>query len=341
MITSSRHFTLAILCGALAFPALADEPADWLDTGQFAWTVGAPLAGPTTVDGDEKHSIKDPSIVYHNGEWHLFCTVRGRERSHGTVYLHFADWDDAATAEQVMLPMHAGYFCAPQVFYFTPHEKWYLVCQASSDDWEPNYQPAFSTTSDISDPESWSPLEPMYGYMPENLTGWIDFWVICDDERAHLFYTSNDGNMWRSDAPLDEFPHGWSDPVLALRGDIFEASHTYRLEGDGRYLTVVEAQNGHGWRYYKAYLADSLDGEWTPLAGTRDDAFASMMNVEQTAGHWTDSISHGELLRSGIDERLDVDPDNLQFLFQGVLESDRAGKAYGEIPWRLGLLEMQ
>ncbi|MGH7127978.1 MAG: hypothetical protein ACREIV_05380 [Planctomycetaceae bacterium] len=29
----------------------------------------------------------------------------------------------------------------------------------------------------------------------------------------------------------------------------------------------------------------------------------------------------------------------LRFVFQGVLDDQRAGKPYGEIPWRLGLLE--
>lgn len=336
-----RFWSLVIVAVIVPGPVMADDSPDWLQSGEFSWTLGPPLAAPTIVEGDEKHSIKDPSIVWHDDEWHLFCTVRGNDRSHGVVYLHFADWSDAAEAEQVMLPMHPGYYCAPQIFYFTPHEKWYLICQAAHDDWEPNYQPAFSTTQDVSDPESWTPLEPLYGYRPENITGWIDFWVICDQTRAYLFFTSNDGNMWRSETPLEEFPYGWSTPVLALQGDIFEASHTYRLEGDGRYLTIVEAQGGHGWRYYKAYVADTLDGEWQPLAATRDECFANLRNVEQAAGRWTDSISHGELLRSGNDEHLDVDPNNLQFLFQGVLERDRAGKSYGEIPWRLGLLELR
>jgi hypothetical protein len=44
------------------------------------------------------------------------------------------------------------------------------------------------------------------------------------------------------------------------------------------------------------------------------------------------------LLRAGFDQRLEVDPADLRFLFQGVSDRDRAGKAYGEIPWRLGLL---
>ena len=59
----------------------------------------------------------------------------------------------------------------------------------------------------------------------------------------------------------------------------------------------------------------------------------------RAAGHWTDAISHGELLRTGTDEHLEVDPTNLRFLFQGVADEDRRGKQYGEIPWKLGLLE--
>jgi hypothetical protein len=53
---------------------------------------------------------------------------------------------------------------------------------------------------------------------------------------------------------------------------------------------------------------------------------------------WTDSFSHGELLRAGHDELLEVDPARLRFLFQGVADADRQGKPYGDIPWKLGLL---
>jgi len=44
------------------------------------------------------------------------------------------------------------------------------------------------------------------------------------------------------------------------------------------------------------------------------------------------------LIRAGNDERMLVDPDHLQFLIQGVTDGEAAGKKYGEIPWRLGLL---
>jgi len=44
-------------------------------------------------------------------------------------------------------------------------------------------------------------------------------------------------------------------------------------------------------------------------------------------------------LRSGEDERLEVDPAHLRFLFQGVTEEEYHHK-YGEIPWRLGILDL-
>ncbi|MEM6459972.1 MAG: hypothetical protein AAF710_11350 [Planctomycetota bacterium] len=63
-----------------------------------------------------------------------------------------------------------------------------------------------------------------------------------------------------------------------------------------------------------------------------------MDNVAQTAGHWTDSVSHGELLREGVDQRM-VARRDAPFLFQGVLAADRDGKQYGDIPRSLGLLQ--
>jgi hypothetical protein len=82
-----------------------------------------------------------------------------------------------------------------------------------------------------------------------------------------------------------------------------------------------------------------LDGEWRPLADTREKPFASPVNVRDAADHWTDSFSHGELLRTGFDQRLEVDPANLRLLFQGVTDEKMRGKKYGEIPWQLGILE--
>jgi hypothetical protein len=316
----------------------AEEPPGL--SRRFDWRSSPPLLTARDVDGWQWHSVKDPSIVRHEDRWHLFATVRGRDRSHAILYVSFADWEEAEQAPRRILPMHSGYFCAPQIFYFRPQKLWYLICQASNEAWgPPSYRAAYSTTADLSNPDSWTPLQPLFTPDPPDHKIGLDFWVICDDSHAHLFSTTNDGKMWRRQVPLAEFPRGWSAPRLALQDDIFEASHTYRLAGTSRFLTLIEAQNGQGWRYYKAYLADRLDGPWQPLAATREHAFASLANVLQPEPRWTDSISHGELIRSGSDETLTVDPSlRLGFIYQGVLDPDRRGKAYGDIPWRLGLL---
>jgi hypothetical protein len=331
---------LAISVLILRESAAAEAGAEDDSLGpDFRWKMGPPVVLPQDIAGISCYSIKDPSVVRHEGRWHLFCSIRGKERTHAVVYLSFADWSEAAKAERHLLPLHKGYYCAPQVFYFSPRKRWYMICQAASDEWEPKYRPAFATTENITDPDSWSPLRPLMDRKPEGARAWLDFWVICDETKAHLFFTSLDGKMWRSETKRADFPQGWSKPIVALQGDVFEAGHTYRLKGREQYLTLIEAQGGHGWRYYKAYLADRLEGPWEPLAATKDRAFASMRNVEHPAERWTDSISHGELLRAGHDERLEVDPNQLRFLFQGVLDRDRRGKPYGQIPWRLGILE--
>ncbi len=329
-------------------PSSETKPASSdFDSGRFAWTLAAPVAQARPCGGEKWHSLKDPSVVRHNDRLHVFCTVRGVRRSHGIVTLSFSDWAEAGQTTPTLLQNHAGFFCAPQVFYFTPQRRWYLICQASDKSWTPEYQAAYATTDRIEDPASWSLLKPLGAHPAPGGNAGLDFWIVCDERKAHLFFTTNDGHVWREETTLDAFPGGWSEAALAIQGDVFEASHTYRLKGRSQWLTLVEAQSdrgadqgGPGWRYQKAYLADRLEGPWKELAAGSEKTFASMLNVRlTTSDRWTDSISHAELLRAGVDERLEVDPASLRVLFQGVTDRDRAGKAYGQIPWRLGLLE--
>ena len=125
--------------------------------------------------------------------------------------------------------------------------------------------------------------KPLYVVEPGKNAG-LDFWVICTATKAHLFFTTLNGKMWRAETRLEDFPgRGWSEPELALQADIFEASHTYRMLGRDEYLTLIEAQDG-GRRYYKAYLADRLEGPWRPWAAGREQPFASPVNVTNQAG---------------------------------------------------------
>lgn len=331
----SAGLALLLLLTSAAFLRADDDV--W-QTGNFQWQSTGPLidvrSGQTA---DDPHvAFKDPTIIFHDGRWHLFGTLRKRSGAVCMEYLSFTNWDEANAAHRHEISFTDKYHCAPQVFYFTPHHRWYLVFQFVDPKQTPPMGPYFSTTTNLADVASWTKPRLMVTN-PEPNQRWIDFWVICDAQKAHLFYTSNDGNMWRRDTRLEDFPFGWSQQFLALKGDIFEASHTYKLKGRDEYLTVIEAQANRR-RYYKAYLADRLEGPWHGLADTLEKPFAALSNVRQREP-WTSNISHGEMLRSGIDERMEIDPTHLRFLYQGASDADYRGKNYGGIPWRLGLLE--
>ncbi|MHC4431838.1 MAG: non-reducing end alpha-L-arabinofuranosidase family hydrolase [Planctomycetota bacterium] len=341
--------TLRILFASFLLPALAmaqsqpDGVASPLPD-EFSWSLAAPVLTPADPPDDERFSVKDPTIVRFEGNWHLFYTVRSKKRSHQIEYITFKQWQDANTVERHVLNLSDGYYCAPQVFYFAPHKHWYLIYQVIDQSRKPALQPAYSRTTDITDPSSWTKPVLLFARNPDNVKMWIDFWVICDDAQAHLFFTSLNGQMWRSETKLASFPHFWSQPTVALTGDIFEASHTYSLAGSGKYLTIIEAEGstvaGVGRRrYYKAYTADSLDSHWQPLTATAEKPLAGPVNVRHEGEHWADSFSHGELIRSGWDQTLEVDPARLRFMFQGATDEDKRGKKYGEIPWRLGILK--
>lgn len=302
------------------------------------WEYTAPLIALEKRERDPSHAQKDPTLVFHKGKWHVFMTVKLPGRS-AIEYCSFQKWEDADRSPRTILAVSdSGYYCAPQVFYFAPHEKWYLVYQMGVPGAKKMWV-AYSTTSDIADPSSWTRARPILdgGSDDPRVQGGLDYWIICDDQRAYLFLTSLNGKMWRLRTKLEDFPQGFGDCQLALQAKIFEASHTYKLKGLDKYLTIVE-ENGR--RYYKAYVADRLDGEWTPLAETAERPFAGWKNIRPAPGvtAWTDNVSHGELVRDGIDQTLTVDPDKLMFVFQGMWDKDKSGKGYGQFQWRIGVL---
>lgn len=311
-------------------PAVLGVPAMWEYSG--------PLIAPEKRARDRSRAQKDPTLVFHNGKWHVFMTVKLPGRS-AIEHCSFEKWKDADRSQRTILTVSkSDYYCAPQIFYFSPHKKWYLVYQMGVRGAKKMWV-AYSTTSDIADPDSWTPAKPILdgGANDPRKVGGLDYWIICDDQRAYLFFTSLNGKMWRLWTNLKDFPNGFDHCEIALNAKIFEASHTYRLKGLNKYLTIIE-ENGR--RYYKAYLADRLDGKWTPVADTAERPFAGWNNVRPAKGVrlWTDNISHGELIREGNDQTLTVDPKNLKFVFQGMLDKDKTGKGYGQFPWRIGIL---
>lgn len=342
------YLTRCTVLGVVLMQALALQPASSQDTGlssdQVAfkvpglWEYSTPLIAPEKRATLPSRAQKDPTVVFHQGRWHVFMTIKLPGKS-AIEYCSFTDWADANRAKRTILPIsQSDYYCAPQVFYFTPHKLWYLVYQMGV----PNANKmwvAYSTNSDITDPSGWTQAKPMLdgGKKDPRQVGGLDYWIICDNQRAYLFLTSLNGKMWRLWTDLEDFPLGFDHCELALEARIFEASHTYRLKGMDRYLTVIE-ENGR--RYFKAYLADRLDGPWTPIADTAERPFAGWNNIRPGPGvpSWTDNVSHGELIRHGCDQTLTVDPEDLRFIFQGMLDAHKSGKGYGQFQWRIGML---
>ena len=125
---------------------------------------------------------------------------------------------------------------------------------------------------------------------------------------------------------------GFGDAVVAIQGTkdtLFEGGSTYHLKGKNAYLTLIEAFGPTGNRYYRSFVASTLEGTWVPLADSWTNPFAGKTNVTFDGGTaWTNDISHGEMIRDGYDQNLEIDPANLQFLYQGVDPSQTSRRVF-------------
>ncbi|MBN1997844.1 glycoside hydrolase [candidate division KSB1 bacterium] len=309
-------------------------------TVPLKWTSTDILVKPVSDENHEIVSVKDPTVVRYNDKWHIYATVYSTSaKTWSMVYLNFNDWSEASKARLNFVdqnPDLGGYHCAPHLFYFRPHKKWYLVFQSQ--------QPQYCTTDDISKPETWTKPQDFFETKPAGAPRlWIDYWVICDDNHAYLYFTGDNGRVYRSRTRIEDFPKGMSDPEICIEGkrfDVFEGSMTYKIKGTGTYLTLVEAIGPA--RYYRAWISDRLDGVWTPIshATTWENPLAGINNVtfEDGVTPWTQDISHGELIREGYDETMTIDPNYLQLLYQGR-DPEKNGR-YELLPYRLGLLTL-
>ncbi|XYI02397.1 non-reducing end alpha-L-arabinofuranosidase family hydrolase [Sorangium sp. So ce1128] len=299
----------------------------------FKWKSGQPVITPKPPAGRTFASVKDPTIVFFDDKYHVFATVFDTTSGNGgwqSVYLNFTDFPQANAAEQhYMQSWPTGSTVAPQVFYFRPHNKWYLIYQ-----WNGRY----STNDDINNMNGWSRPQPLLRGEPD---GALDFWVICDDENCHNFFSRDDGKLYRSKVSIDNFPNfdGYETVMTAPSpGLLFEASNVYKVDGTNKYLLLVEAFDNSP-RFFRSWTSESLDGPWEPLADTKTNPFAGPANVTYEGADWSDDISHGEMIRSGHDERMTINACNMQFLYQG--RDPSVGGDYGRLPYKLGLLTLE
>lgn len=301
---------------------------------RFQWSsTGAIIGPPSGFTG-----IKDPSVVFYDNLWHVFASVTDGSGNYTIQYLSFPDWNQAGSATKATTPFGNGH-AAPQVFYFTPQKKWYMIYEWGN---------VYSTNSDLSNPSGWSGPKSFYATEPPIVAqnkgngGMIDFWVICDAANCYLFFSDDNGHLYRGQTTIASFPNGFSQPVIVMSdspaGRLFEACNIYSMKGTGKYLLLVEAfdSGSGGKRYFRSWTATALDGTWTPLQAEYSTPFASATNVAFGGNPWTQDISHGEVLRSGYDEKLEIDMCNLKFLYQGMTPGSSGN--YNTLPWKLGLL---
>jgi endo-1,4-beta-xylanase len=261
------------------------------------------------------------------------------------VYTSFTDFANASSATLYYMDKTPGfdtYIAAPQVFYFTPQKKWYLIFQSGP--------PMYSTSDDISDPTKWTRPAAFYSAEPaiikESGHGWLDYWIICDTSNCHLFFSNTHGRWYKSKTSISSFPSGFGDPVIVMQeaegGRLYEASNVYKINGSNKYLALVEAYDStSNWRrYFRSWTAESLEGPWTVLHSFGTAPFAGKQYVSFTGSAWTNDISHGEMIRAGYDEKMAIDACKMQYLYQGFdLNFDTSDwTAYNKIPWHLGLL---
>lgn len=80
------------------------------------------------------------------------------------------------------------------------------------------------------------------------------------------------------------------------------------------------------------WTSTSAGGPWTQVA----EKWAHRGNLSYNSTKWTTNVSHGELIRSGYNQKLEInDINKVDFLIQGTLS---LSGEYQKLRWDLGMI---
>ena len=322
---ATATFLLCIMCNLFGIEEDGSGPL---------WCVSASVLQPGVPGAFDEVAVKDPSVVYFEGNWHLFYTARSQGQ-YSIGYTAAATLEKLNTATRYELHQLHGntssYAAAPQVFFFTPKRLWCLIYQTK----DSNYQPVIATTTTIAEPASWSAPIPLVE--KQDSAKWIDFWVLCDKEIAYLFYTRNHQDVCVMTTGIADFPSGFSDAKTVF-SPVHEAVHVYKVKGKMEYHMICEFRDDEDIRHFGLATASHPLGPWEMT----DECYAvgRQMIYPESISRWTEEISHGEAIRTGYDQQLEYDPSETRLLIQGLPEGAHTGP-YEMLPWWLGVIELE
>lgn len=350
------------------------------------WTVSEPIlqAGPKGSFDDI--AVKDPSIVHYKGKYHLFYTSKfTRETAEklkaegvpvpvsrsGTGYVSAQTLDGLSEAKRYNLGAIVDeVVIAPQVFYFEPQKLWYIIAHKNIED-SYDLVPIYLTNPNIEDVNGWSEPKELLPKPPPGFF-WIDFRVICSDEKAHLFYADHRGSLFRIECPLEEFPQGLKKAVKNRgRGPdygkgktvltewgvdekgkwrLHEAVSVYYVKEADKYLALGEAVRPHPtrapyWdsrnRFMIAWISDTIEGPWKRVESSSNEFAGNPDNLYNEDGTKSkyDQVSHFTLLRSGYNQKMEIDNFKLNLVFQ-AFDAEGIGDdyVYDDLPWELAIM---